>query len=221
MKKLLTILPLILIGFTSSVFSKTFYEEISYNKPILNLVTEVYLGDRMLIQQVGEWRECITPTKTFTKKQFGGWNFLYKADEPICKIKPEDKDYRAQYQNANDKYLPVRLKEKKGKYTLCQWELVSTGCIKNLTESDWKKDEKFFFKRNSFQQTIEYSGKRGESLRFTYLEFQENIIRDSFTREFEIDLSEGNVAAYKGAIIEILDASNTTIKFKVIRNFTK
>jgi hypothetical protein len=53
------------------------------------------------------------------------------------------------------------------------------------------------------------------------LEFQETMIRDPFTREFEIDLSEGNVAAYKGAIIEILDASNTTIKFKVIRNFTK
>ena len=115
MKKLLTILPLILIGFTSSVFSKTLYEEITYNKPNLNEVTEVYLGDRMLIQQVGEWKECITPTKTFTKKQLGGWNFLYKADEPICKIKPEDKDYRAQYQNANDKYLPVRLKEEKGK----------------------------------------------------------------------------------------------------------
>ena len=113
------------------------------------------------------------------------------------------------------------MKEKKGKYSLCQVDMMSTGCIKNLTDSDFKKGETFLFKPNSFQQTIEYGGKRGNSLRFTYLEFQGTMIRDSFTREFEIDLSEGNVAAYKGARIEILDANNTTIKFKVIRNFTK
>ena len=33
-------------------------------------------------------------------------------------------------------------------------------------------------------------------------------------------LSEGNIAAYKGAIIEIVEATNVQIKYKIIRNFS-
>ena len=40
------------------------------------------------------------------------------------------------------------------------------------------------------------------------------------SREFTLDLSEGNVVAYKGAIIEILEVTNMQIKYKVIRNFS-
>ena len=45
-------------------------------------------------------------------------------------------------------------------------------------------------------------------------------LRESFSREFQVDLTEGNVAAYKGAIIEVIDATNVQIKYKVIRNFS-
>jgi len=45
------------------------------------------------------------------------------------------------------------------------------------------------------------------------------IARQAFTRDFEIDLDEGNVAAYKGAILEIQEATNVGITYKVIRGF--
>ena len=79
--------------------------------------------------------------------------------------------------------------------------------------------QKFFTVDDSFQQTIEYAGKSGAILRFIYAEFKDNLARDSFTREFQIDLSEGNVLAYKGAVIEVVSATNATITYKVIRNF--
>ena len=41
----------------------------------------------------------------------------------------------------------------------------------------------------------------------------------AFTREFQVDLSKGKIAAYKGAIIEILEATNVQIKYK-FRNFS-
>jgi len=57
-------------------------------------------------------------------------------------------------------------------------------------------------------------------LKFNYSEFTDGFAKQGFTREFQIDLLEGNIAAYKGAIIEIIDATNVQIKHKVIRNFS-
>ena len=72
---------------------------------------------------------------------------------------------------------------------------------------------------SSMQRTIEYAGKNGNIVKFIYSEFKDNIARDAFTREFTIDLSEDNTGAYKGAVFEVLKATNSTIEYKVIRNF--
>ncbi len=69
------------------------------------------------------------------------------------------------------------------------------------------------------QRTIEYAGKNGNIAKFIYSEFKDGMARDAFTREFTIDLSSDSVAAYKGAVFEVIKATNSTIEYKVIRNF--
>ena len=54
---------------------------------------------------------------------------------------------------------------------------------------------------------------------FVNSEFKDGRIRDAFTREFDADLNDGNVVAYKGAVFEVLDATNASIRYKVIRHF--
>ena len=75
---------------------------------------------------------------------------------------------------------------------------------------------------------MEYSGKSGSVLKFIYSESKEikdtsvgtlNLSRFPFTREFQVDLNEGNVGAYKGAVFEVLEATNANIKYKIIRHF--
>jgi len=66
---------------------------------------------------------------------------------------------------------------------------------------------------------LEYSGKSGSVLKFTYSEFIEGLARDAFTREFTVDLNEGNTGAYKGAVFEVLEATNANITYKIIRHF--
>ena len=78
---------------------------------------------------------------------------------------------------------------------------------------------RFLHTENSFQQTIEYAGKSGSTLKFIYSEFIYGFARDAFTREFTIDTDEGNIGAYKGAVFEVIEATNSSIKFKVIRHF--
>lgn len=203
---------------------KTLYEEVIYNKPDIGSITGVYLGDRMLSQQVGEWKECISPKKAFSKKQ-GGWTGTYKADEPICKRDLSDAFYWPNYINSvskngiDTKLNSVRWKQEKKGYSLCQCESRCVYCIKNLSAEDIVQNETFIYKENSFQQTIEYAGRSGDILKLNYSEFSDGFARQAFTREFQVDLSEGNIAAYKGAIIEIVEATNVQIKYKVIRNF--
>ncbi|MDG2471763.1 MAG: hypothetical protein P8M71_01435 [Pseudomonadales bacterium] len=198
------------------------YEETVYSKPSVGEESEVYLGDRMLIQQVGEWKECITPLKTYKKKTWGVV-YLYKRDEPICKEGPSSKHYMPTYFNAigsTSIYQLVSWKGTKGKFKMCQVAMgIKSECIKNLNENDIQAGETFIYSLNSFQQTIEYSGKKKDILKFTYSEYTDGFAREAFSRDFQVDLSEGNIAAFKGAIIEIINADNIKIVFKVIRNF--
>lgn len=215
---------LFLLFCSSFVFSNTLYEETVYNKPDVGIESEVYLGDRMLIQQVGEWKSCITPLRTYTKNSMG-WSYIYKAGEPLCKDDLKSKHYTPTYPNAighgNEQSQLVSWDGKKGKFKMCQTAMgMKAQCIKKLTEDDIKVGETFIYRANSFQQTIEYGGKSKDILKFTYSEFTGGFARQAFSRDFQVDLSEGNVAAFKGAIIEIVSADNVRIKYKVIRNFS-
>lgn len=72
---------------------------------------------------------------------------------------------------------------------------------------------------SSFQQTLLYNGKVGNKINIAYREFSSDLARPAFNNDVEYDLSESNQIGYKGAILEVLDANNQSIKYKVIKNF--
>jgi hypothetical protein len=72
---------------------------------------------------------------------------------------------------------------------------------------------------DGFQQTLIYSGRIGSKVNIAYREFSNNMARPAFNNDVEYDLSESNTIGYKGAEIEIIEATNRMIKYKVIRNF--
>lgn len=72
---------------------------------------------------------------------------------------------------------------------------------------------------NSFQQALIYSGKVGSRIRLGYREFSGNTARPAFNNEAEYDLAESKVIGYKGARIEVLEATNEFIQFRLISNF--
>ena len=104
--------------------------------------------------------------------------------------------------------------------TLKYCEMGICAAKQKFTSSELTVSDSFFtVSPNTFQQSIEYAGKTGSKLNFTYSEFKQGFARDSFTRSFEIDLDEGDVAAFKGAIIKIHSATNVSIVYEVMRNF--
>ena len=73
---------------------------------------------------------------------------------------------------------------------------------------------------SSFEQTLLYNGRVGDKVNIGYREFSGSLARPAFNNEVEYDLNEDRTIAYKGAEIEILEADNRSITYRVISNFT-
>ena len=203
---------------------KELYATITDNQPERGVENERYLGDRMLAQRVGQWKECIVPLRTFERSaNMGAARVTHKADEPLCKRSASDKKdrYWPNYVNWTPNFTyEVRWTPKKNKSKLC---ICSAGfcmaCVKKIDENDVDESIAFVYQPNSLQQLIEYTGSNDNLLTFTYSEFRDGYAREAFNREFQVDLDKGNIVAFKGAILEIIEATNISIRYKVIRNF--
>lgn len=55
--------------------------------------------------------------------------------------------------------------------------------------------------------------------KFLYREYTSDILRTPFSQEVQYDLKDGAVIEFKGARIEVLDATNTKIKYRVDSSF--
>jgi hypothetical protein len=72
---------------------------------------------------------------------------------------------------------------------------------------------------DSFEQTLIYSGKVGDKIKIGYREFSNSQARPAFNNDVDYDLSESKVIGYKGARIEVVEATNQYIRYRVIQNF--
>ncbi len=72
---------------------------------------------------------------------------------------------------------------------------------------------------NEFQQTLIYNGMVGKKINVAYREFSNKMARAAFSNDVEYDLSQSKIIGYKGAKIEVLNATNENITYRVISNF--
>jgi len=217
---------LLTLLFVSSVYAVDLYQQFTENFPPANAEREVYLGDQMFFQRQGQYKDCITP-KFDDGVRLLMTDFNVVANKPACKEKPDSKHYMPTYANSIQSGSPYRyklkLKNKRNKLKLC---FVNTGkCLKrNLTEEDFDFSPAFIVTSGSSSQKIEYAGKKGNVLTFEYIESKgksrEGVGEGrNIVKQFEVDLNEGNVGAYKGAVFEVIEATNAQIKYKIIRHF--
>jgi hypothetical protein len=86
-------------------------------------------------------------------------------------------------------------------------------------EGEYERKKRLSERGNSFQQTLIYNGRVGDKINIGYREFTNNTARPAFNNDVEYDLSSSSTIGYKGAFIEVLKADNSSITYKLIRNF--
>ena len=212
---------------TVKIDESQMYVKMTDNLPIKGKKNTVYMGDSMLQQRHGMYTDCLIPLFSDEAKKLGGWTLKIIANEPLCKTEKGNKSYFPTYVNGiaseeeNNYHYDVKLKGKEdGKYKIC----LHTGgfnahCKKKLSSKDFKFEIVFVSEKDSMQRVIEYAGKKGSIIKFIYSEYVDDMARDAFMSEFEVDLNDGNIVAYKGTVFEIIEANNATITYKVVRHF--
>lgn len=61
--------------------------------------------------------------------------------------------------------------------------------------------------------------RRPHLLNISYREFSNSLARSAFNNDVEYDLSVSNIIDYNGASVEIIDADNSGITYKLLKNF--
>lgn len=193
------------------------------SKPPLNTINTAFVGDKMLEQGMMVDREVLkAPTDTkvgFSYSMTAGFYQKTGENEKGSYYQPINNISGGGIVQKNvfaDPFKDVMLGSD-GR--LC---IVTVFNAKSCTDQhETKQTTTSIASDNSFQQTLIYSGKVGNKINVGYREFSSNLARPAFNNDVEYDLNQSKQIGYKGALLEVLDADNQSIKYKVLRNFNK
>lgn len=197
------------------------------SEPPLNTVATAYVGDAMLRQ--GRYTEYDALYLREEAKVFavGVGGYTFTPGYYLKKGEDEKSEYYLPAGGADsgqvivgaltDPFQVLRIDKRSG--DLCGVSEYNFEACTNRANYEKKKYTET--SSDSFQQILIYSGKVGDKINVGYREFSGNLARPAFSNEVEYDLSESKLIGYKGARIEVIEATNQSIKYKVIQNFNR
>lgn len=224
MKKILLAfsIPVVLVGCVTPQYN--YIPEVQeLSKPPIGEVATAHIGDHMLTQGRMVQQDSIyfsSPQKVNGNQVSTG----YFAKQG------EDKDYEYfKISTATDagkitqgvlKDPPMGFAIRKSDNNLCILTIYNMviGCT---SDAQYERKNWASASKDSFQQTLIYNGKVGNKINIGYREFSSDLARPAFNNDVEYDLSQSKQIGYKGALLDVIDANNQQIKYKVIRNFNK
>lgn len=71
-------------------------------------------------------------------------------------------------------------------------------------------------KTSGFRRELVYSGTSQGAISLLYREFVNDTARPAFAQELKYDAAKGTVIGFQGARLEVIEANNTSIKYRVI-----
>jgi len=71
----------------------------------------------------------------------------------------------------------------------------------------------------NFQRSLIYTGKSKDVIYISYREFKNDMARPAFTQDLTFDTSDDKIFGIKGARIELFEATNSYIKYKLLSRF--
>lgn len=195
---------------------------VAVSRPALNVVTEAYPGDPMLTQGTQREYEALVAVAPFS---VGGFVL------PTGKYLREGDSNAAEFFSWDEVTRPTNGGVVSDGQTLKRIALIKDSlalCVQTFTSKVYCEDRHPLQRTKAvvqdsdrFQRTLLYGGKVGSKINVSYREFSDHHARTAFTNTAEYDLSESKIIGYKGALIEVLEATNQHIRYRVLRNFNE
>lgn len=215
--KLIKIIPVLLVTLAAGCSTTPQVPTETVSIPKLNVESTSFLGDRLLMQATGFYADSLklgSADGVQTRISSGKYcqrnvksNYFYSFNDKAVGLK-----------NGYGKVISYQghIEYDKQKNEVCG---STFSCYDSSEISIRYTPNDFCVAQNSDQQIIEYNGKSGNVLNFTYREFTGGMARSPYTTNFTMDLSESDLIGYKGAQIQIKKATNNQITYVVIKNF--
>lgn len=223
MKKILAVgvIGLWLVGCATPKYN---YQATPQNisKPPIDSINTAYVGDKMLEQGVFLEKEAlyIPQAVKYSGYTFGQGYYLKTGEDAkghyFQAINTIPSGGNLQKNIIVDPFKAVMLDARN---ELCIITVLNAKACTDRHESKLSKIG--VAADNSFQQTLIYSGKVGNKINIGYREFSSNLARPAFNNDVEYDLNESKTIGYKGALLEVIKATNQDITYKVIKNFNQ
>ncbi len=227
MRSVTTIISILMLGIIGGCATpKSNYQPVTINisEPPINSVNVSQVGDEMLKQ--GKYREhdalrVDSPLKPHWAYTVHPGYFLKMGDDESGEFyriggAGEDSGYVEKFAIA-DNYKSLMVKNSTNTLGVVTVFNVA-ACLNGVTDG-FEKIKKPVVSQDSIQRTLIYNGKSGDKINIGYREFSGNMARPAFNNNVEYDMSESAQIGYKGALLEIVEATNQHIKYKVLSNF--
>jgi hypothetical protein len=189
------------------------FEDVSI--PHLNRQSTAHLGDRLLVQARGFYTDVVHVDPLEGK-------FAAISAGDYCRYPDSDKyfsfDPRAiRYINflRGTRGYGNTLNYNAQTNEVCLDDMWS-GCFDSSFGRIAHEKDALCADPDAYQQVIEYNGKEGHILNFTYREFVGNRMRSPFTTNFKMDESDGDTISYKGATLKVINATNQKIDYIIL-----
>jgi hypothetical protein len=189
---------------------------ISIKKPDIDSIKEVEVGNPIISRDSGYRYKAISITK----------KYIIKTGKTLRELKVGDifindgfTDIYDLYSNIDGQTFGIAVPKKAGTFKA----FTKSGDFVTFHGDDIAVDYEETLnpapqKKHIIQEFI-YNGKVNNAIKFTYREFVNDLARPAFTQDLQYDLNESNIIGFRGLRIEIILATNTNIKYKVLNNF--
>ncbi len=193
-------------------------------KPELNTNYKIEVGESLIERELGLsydaiiLKEDVIPESYYVNKRFKSGEKLIKVGETVdYYLYKEVKFLNQSYNN-----FGVALKKgNKENMMFSNSDRNKYKLLKVKSEINFESEKYKISNDDYFKQEFIYNGKVGSGIKFIYREYINNTARPAFQQDLQYDLNESNIIGFKGLRIEIVNASNTNIEYKIISSFNK
>ena len=221
MKMVHSLTMVVLLSGCATLTSRYTPQRVHISEPPLNSTNTVQIGDSLLRQgSYTEHEAIIVPAETRVS-----WAYTVRSGTYLKEGENDSADFYLPTSREGAGVIispladPVRgIMAYREKPTLCVITVFSAASCGDGATFDRRRVP--VTTADSFQQTLIYNGRVGNKLRIGYREFSNTLARPAFNNEVEYDLDESSLIGYRGARIEVIEAGNQYITYKLLQNFT-
>lgn len=188
-------------------------KETTFDIPPVNEITTAYIGDNLVSKGVTVEQTVVDvkttidnlyyriPSKEYVKVGYDGTKEFFAPDGTIHFL--------------GDPLQALYVDSKKTGKICVVTIFGATGCY------DAKVEVKPVIKVGgaNCEQTLVYNGRVGDKVNVGYREFTGNVARPAFNNNVEYDMRTSTQIGYKGALLDVLKTDNSSITYRVVRNF--